>query len=269
MNLKEILDGAKDVIIESLKNGNPVEDIVESLNEKWPTHVEKLETVCEAMSALRAKELIKENEVKHAEKMKDEFDKLNKSVGDRVDAYLNESYEKFVKEYKDNLISEAKVELVNKFVGKMKETFNENSIEVDMDAKNSIDDLTKRVDELTSKLDESMNESIELKSNLRNKTYELTFESVKNEQKLSETQIAKLEDMANSMSLNESKETDKIKAKLEVLVKTLIVESDSDGDSTLNEDELGAPSNKNTDANVGNKSKKIVDPLVAEFSSVK
>jgi hypothetical protein len=265
MNLKELLNGVKDVIIEALTSGTSTEDILASLNEAWPIHVEKIETIVEAISNERASDFVEEAKAKYTEELKEKFDATTKTLGERVETYLGESYEQFVKEYKASIVSEAKVNLVENFVGKLKQTFNENSIEVDMDAKSNIDQLAGRADELKSKLDESMTEVMSLKTQLRKKEFQLAFESVKSEQGLSETQALRLSKMVDTTQLNESTDTSKVKAKLEFMVQTLIKESkEEDGakftgtksrlDGVLNEDGVNAPSTdqENTPAKTAN-----------------
>lgn len=242
MNMIELLNGMKSVIDEALASGKPVDDVIADLNEAWPVHVQKIQTIVEAIANERAADIAETAIAEHDENLKKELNTITSTLTARAEAYLQEAHEMFVKEHAKNLISEAKVELVENFVSKLKETFNDNSIEVDMEAKTNIDQLTSRVDDLQNKLNESLEETIGLKSQLKRKDFELAFESIKNQYDLSETDVTRLNKMINQTTLVESAETvESYKEKLDFTVKTLIKESKNDQegrlDGTINEDE--------------------------------
>jgi len=233
MNLKELLNGVKDVIVDAITSNTDTKVILENLNKAWPVHVEKIETIVEAISNERSANLVESAKTSFKEELRESYDESVKILGERVEAYCNKSYDTFVKDYEKNIISEAKLELVEKFVGTLKQALNENCIDIDEESKVNIESLTKKVDQLQSKLDESMTESIELKRQLNKSKFNLTLESVKSDKKLSEVQFSRLQKMVDIGMLSESVDEDKLKGKLEFMVDNLLTENTDDSKKTV------------------------------------
>lgn len=267
MDLKELLKDLMNPIKSAvLQESASPEDTVKAINDAWATKIDEIEAISEGIINKRVSERLDEAKAELDKEIKADFGELTKVLGDRVDAYLKEAYESFIKEYKSKIVSDSKVELVENFVGKFKELFNENNIEVDMESKNHVDVLNAKAVELEAKLDESKLEVIELKGKLKANAYQMTLESVKREMGLSETQTASLKLMSESYPANE-----KLEQKMLFLAKTLKEsdEAEGKGDETpLNEDTENTASIKDdgSDNKEPSTENTVADPIRALFA---
>lgn len=254
MKLKELLNGMKDVIIDSLTSGNSTEDILEALNGSWDIHATKIETIVEALSIERSNTMVEEAKSNFAQEMKEEFNATNKMLSDRASTYFAEAYDNFVKEYKPSIVSNAKVKIVEEYHEKLKKALNENGLDLDTESKANVEHLSEKIDSLQNKLDEAVTDKIDLKQKLKDKDFELTFASVKQEQNLSETQCVRLKAMVDLTRINESGED--LKTKLETIVhSSVLTESKKEDEQkdTLNEDVENAPTlDEKPTANIDN-----------------
>jgi hypothetical protein len=220
MNLKELLSKHNEVVCEAILNEKfDRAAIVETIGETWSAQVEELEIISEALISERVNKELSEAKKAIEEANSVEMDKLTKLCAERLDDYADAAIKYVHENFEERLISEARVEIVDNFYIKLKNLFNENSIEIDTDSKGQLEILENKTKELENKLNNILNENIELKKDLVGHKFTSIFESVRSELKLSDTQADRLRILSESINKDE-----KIDHNLRLLAKTLVVE---------------------------------------------
>lgn len=182
-------------------------------------------------------------------------------VTENIDRYLSYVAEEFMQENKLAVDSGIKTQIVESFIGGLKNLFVEHNMNVPEET-DIVEKLNTKIDSISTKLNESYEKQIELKEEnkklqkvLNEQANDLAFMEITKDLPL--TQIEKLKTLSESINY---KDTQDFKTKLTVLVESVSGES-SETKKILTEGELQVPVNTPED-------KPAVDERVESYASM-
>jgi len=209
----------------------------ENLSEEFVT---KASTIFEAAVIARAEEVIAEAEVQLAEEFEAAVEEIKEDLAAKVDDYLNYMVEEWMKENEIAIEKGLRAEIVEDFIGGLRNLFVEHYIDIPADKVDVVEELATKVQDLESSLNEEINRGIELSKELNEqKKIEAIYTACEG---LSQTQVEKLKSLAENVEFTTEEEfTTKVSTLKESYFKTDVKVADSSAlDEVLVEEEKKA-----------------------------
>jgi len=166
----------------------------ENLSEEF---VQKAATIFEAAVVARAEEVIAEAEAELLEQFESAIEEVKEDLATKVDDYLNYVVEQWMKENEIAIEKGLRAEIVEDFIGGLRNLFIEHYIDIPADKVDVVEELTTRVEELEASLNEQITHGIELKKELNEqKKIEAIYTACEG---LTQTQVEKLKSLAEGV----------------------------------------------------------------------
>jgi hypothetical protein len=173
----------------------------ENLSEEF---VQKAATIFEAAVVARAEEVIAEAEAELLEQFENAIEEVKEDLATKVDDYLNYVVEQWMKENEIAIEKGLRAEIVEDFIGGLRNLFIEHYIDIPADKVDVVEELTTRVEELESSLNEQITHGIELKKELNEqKKIEAIYTACEG---LTQTQVEKLKSLAEGVEYTTEEE---------------------------------------------------------------
>jgi len=173
----------------------------ENLSEEF---VQKAATIFEAAVIARAEEVIAEAEAELLEQFESAIEEVKEDLATKVDDYLNYVVEQWMKENEIAIEKGLRAEIVEDFIGGLRNLFIEHYIDIPADKVDVVEELTTRVEELEASLNEQITHGIELKKELNEqKKIEAIYTACEG---LTQTQVEKLKSLAEGVEFTTEEE---------------------------------------------------------------
>jgi hypothetical protein len=222
----------------------------ENLSEEF---VQKAATIFEAAVVARAEEVIAEAEAELLEQFENAIEEVKEDLATKVDDYLNYVVEQWMKENEIAIEKGLRAEIVEDFIGGLRNLFIEHYIDIPADKVDVVEELTTRVEELESSLNEQITHGIELKKELNEqKKIEAIYTACEG---LTQTQVEKLKSLAEGVEFTTEEE---FVSKVETLKESYFKSDVKVADNSALDDEVQIEEEK--------KVVKSSDPLMEVYS---
>jgi hypothetical protein len=173
----------------------------EELSEEF---VSKATTIFEAAVVARAEEVIAEAESALQEQFDVAVEEIKEDLAAKVDDYLNYMVEEWMKENQIAIEKGLRAEIVEDFIGGLRNLFVEHYIDIPADKVDVVEELTTKVEELEASLNEEINRGVELVKSLNEqKKIEAIYTACEG---LSQTQVEKLKSLAENVEFTTEEE---------------------------------------------------------------
>jgi hypothetical protein len=173
----------------------------ENLSEEFVT---KATTIFEAAVVARAEEVIAEAEAALQEQFDVAVEEIKEDLAAKVDDYLNYMVEEWMKENQIAIEKGLRAEIVEDFIGGLRNLFVEHYIDIPADKVDVVEELTTKVEELEASLNEEINRGVELVKSLNEqKKIEAIYTACEG---LSQTQVEKLKSLAENVEFTTEEE---------------------------------------------------------------
>jgi hypothetical protein len=196
----------KKLIKKMLKKEKMKEDIDallsgENLSEEF---VQKASTIFEAAVIARAEEVIAEAETQLTEQFESAVEEIKEDLAAKVDDYLNYMVEEWMTENQIAIEKGLRAEIVEDFIGGLKNLFVEHYIDIPADKVDVVEELATKVEDLEAALNEQINRGIELSKELNEqKKIEAIYTACEG---LTQTQVEKLKSLAEGVEFTTEEE---------------------------------------------------------------
>lgn len=178
----------------------------EDLSEEF---VSKATTIFEAAVNSRVTEIAEELQVELQEQFADAIDHLKEDFTTKIDDYLNYMVEEWMKENELAIESGLRTEIVEDFIGGMRNLFAEHYIDIPEEKVDVVSELAAKVEELEEKLNEEMHRSIQFKKEINEHKKLEAVQTVC--EGLTQTQVEKMKSLAETVEFTTEEEfTDKL-----------------------------------------------------------
>lgn len=202
----------------------------ENLSEEFVT---KATTIFEAAVVARAEEVIAEAEAQLQEQFDAAVEEIKEDLAAKVDDYLNYMVEEWMKENQIAIEKGLRAEIVEDFIGGLRNLFVEHYIDIPADKVDVVEELTTKVTELEASLNEEINKSVELTKSLNEqKKIEAIYTACEG---LSQTQVEKLKSLAENVEFTTEEE---FAAKLSTLKESYFKADVKVADASALDDEI-------------------------------
>ena len=200
----------------------------ENLSEEFKV---KAATIFEAAVLSRAEEVIAEAENELMEEFELVVEGLKEDMASKVDDYLNYMVEEWMKENEIAIEKGLRAEIVEDFIGGLRDLFVEHYIDIPEDKVNVVEELTDKVQELEDALNEQINRGVILAKEINeHRKLEAIYTACEG---LTQTQVEKMKSLAENVDFTtESEFNSKLNVLKESYFKSEVVVGTS---STLNE----------------------------------
>jgi hypothetical protein len=173
----------------------------ENLSEEF---VQKASTIFEAAVIARAEEVIAEAEVQLAEQFESAVEEIKEDLAAKVDDYLNYMVEEWMKENQIAIEKGLRAEIVEDFIGGLRNLFVEHNIDIPADKVDVVEELVAKVEQLEASLNEEISRGIELTKSLNEqKKIEAIYTACEG---LTQTQVEKLKSLAEGVEFTTEEE---------------------------------------------------------------
>jgi len=173
----------------------------ESLSEEFKA---KATTIFEAAVLSRVEAVAVEVEAQLTEEFTVAVETIKEELAAKVDDYLNYMVEEWMKENELAIESGLRAEIVEDFIGGLRNLFVEHYIDIPADKVDVVEELTNKVGELEGSLNEQINKSIELTKELNEqKKIEAIYTACEG---LTQTQVEKMKSLAESVEFTTGEE---------------------------------------------------------------
>ena len=173
----------------------------ENLSEEF---VQKAATIFEAAVIARAEEVIAEAEVQLAEQFESAVEEIKEDLAAKVDDYLNYMVEEWMKENEIAIEKGLRAEIVEDFIGGLRNLFVEHNIDIPADKVDVVEELVAKVEQLEASLNEEISRGIELTKSLNEqKKIEAIYTACEG---LTQTQVEKLKSLAEGVEFTTEEE---------------------------------------------------------------
>jgi len=172
----------------------------------------KATTIFEAAVAAQLQEEVKFLEEEYEQRLEESFKSLTEELVERLDQYMSYATEQWMKDNQVAIESSIKTEITEGFINGLKSLFQEHYIEIPEDKVDVLGEMAAKVEELEEKLNSTMQENIELISQLSENTREKILADVS--EGLAATQVEKLAALAEGVDFDTP---DNFKKKLEIV----------------------------------------------------
>lgn len=173
----------------------------ENLSEEFAS---KAATIFEAAVNSRVTEIAEELQVELQEQFSDAIDHLKEEFTTKIDDYLNYMVEEWMKENELAIESGLRTEIVEDFIGGMRNLFAEHYIDIPEEKVDVVNELAAKVEELEEKLNEEMHRSIQFKKEINEHKKLEAVQTVC--EGLTQTQVEKLKSLAESVEFTTEEE---------------------------------------------------------------
>jgi hypothetical protein len=200
----------------------------ENLSEEFKV---KAATIFEAAVLSRAEEVITEAENELMEEFELVVEGLKEDMATKVDDYLNYMVEEWMKENEIAIEKGLRAEIVEDFIGGLRDLFVEHYIDIPEDKVDVVEELTDKVQELEDALNEQINRGVILAKEINeHRKLEAIYTACEG---LTQTQVEKMKSLAENVDFTtESEFNSKLNVLKESYFKSEVVVGTS---STLNE----------------------------------
>jgi hypothetical protein len=172
----------------------------------------KASALFEAAVALKVDEI----EQNYAATLDEEVSRIKNELTEQVDQYLSFTAKEWLKENEVAIETSLKNELTEEFIEGMKALFAEHYMDIPSDKVDVLETLTTKVEELEARLNESLNDKIQLESELAHYEMQEAFDAVS--EGLALTQVEKFRTIAENLEFGG--DIGAYKKKLEVVKET-------------------------------------------------
>lgn len=167
---------------------------------------QKAETIFEAAVTSRIKEevarITEALEAQYEAKLEEEIEKTVEGLVEHVDGYLNLMVEQWMENNEVALESGMKSDILESFVGGLKNLFEQHYIEVPEEKFDLVGEMESEIETLNAKLDEAVATNVELNKALNENTRESIVASAS--EGLSDIEAEKLQTLAEEISFEDS-----------------------------------------------------------------
>jgi hypothetical protein len=178
----------------------------EDLSEEF---VSKATTIFEAAVMSRVEEIAEEVEAQLHEQFEQAVEELKEDFAAKIDDYLNYMVEEWMKENELAIESGLRAEIVEDFIGGLKNLFAEHYIDIPEEKVDVVQEMADKVEELEAKLNEEISRSIEFKKEINEHKKVQAVQAVC--EGLTQTQVEKLKSLAESVEFTTEEEfTEKV-----------------------------------------------------------
>jgi hypothetical protein len=197
----------------------------------------------------RVEEIAEEIEQEYANQFELALTEMKEDFASKVDDYLNYMVEEWMEENKLAIESGLRSEIVEDFIGGLRNLFAEHYIDIPDEKVDVVEELTQTVEELEEKLNEQIARSIELKKQINEHK---KFEAVQAVcEGLTQTQVEKLKSLAESVEFTSEED---FADKLNTLKEAYVPSSVKTAEKSALEEGVEIPEDKPTQVSA--------DPLV-------
>lgn len=151
-----------------------------------------------------ANDKIEELEEEYQSQLDEEVSQFRDELTNKVDNYLNYVVEEWMKENEIALESSLRAEITEEFMNGLRNLFTENYIEVPEDRVDIVESLFEKVEELEGKLNNSIQENVQIKSELHSYRRQSILEDVCDD--LADTQVEKLKSLVEGINVSDDEE---------------------------------------------------------------
>ena len=173
----------------------------EDLSEEF---VSKATTIFEAAVMSRVEEIAEEVEAQLHEQFEQAVEELKEDFAAKIDDYLNYMVEEWMKENQLAIESGLRAEIVEDFIGGLKNLFAEHYIDIPEEKVDVVQEMADKVEELEAKLNEEISRSIEFKKEINEHKRIQALQTVC--EGLTQTQVEKLKSLAESVEFTSEEE---------------------------------------------------------------
>jgi hypothetical protein len=178
----------------------------EDLSEEF---VSKATTIFEAAVMSRVEEIAEEVESQLHEQFEQAVEELKEDFASKIDDYLNYMVEEWMKENELAIESGLRAEIVEDFIGGLKNLFAEHYIDIPEEKVDVVQEMADKVEELEAKLNEEIQYSIQVRKELNEQKKIQAVQTVC--EGLTQTQVEKLKSLAESVEFTTEEEfTEKV-----------------------------------------------------------
>ena len=244
-------DAAQDkAMIKKMMNKQKMKEDMDALlsgEELSEEFVSKATTIFEAAVISRAEEVIAEVESELTEQFQAAVEEIKEDLAAKVDDYLNYMVEEWMKENELAIEKGLRAEIVEDFIGGLRNLFAEHYIDIPTDKVDVVEELASKVESLESALNEEITRSVELKKELNEqKKIEAIYTACEG---LSQTQVEKLKSLAENVEYTTGEEFgNKLTTLKESYFKADVIVADSSAldDEVEIEEEVKKPNGSNS-----------------------
>lgn len=173
----------------------------ENLSEEF---VSKATTIFEAAVLARVTEIAEEVESQLSEQFDAAIEEMKEDYATKIDEYLNYMVEEWMAENELAVESGLRAEIVEDFLGGLKNLFKEHYIDIPDEKVSVVEELSAHVEELEAKLNEEISRSIEFKKEINEHKKIQTVQAVC--EGLTQTQAEKLKALAEGVEFTTEEE---------------------------------------------------------------
>ena len=173
----------------------------EDLSEEF---VSKATTIFEAAVMSRVEEIAEEVESQLHEQFEQAVEELKEDFAAKIDDYLNYMVEEWMKENELAIESGLRAEIVEDFIGGLKNLFAEHYIDIPEEKVDVVQEMADKVEELEAKLNEEISRSIDFKKEINEHKRIQALQTVC--EGLTQTQVEKLKSLAESVEFTSEEE---------------------------------------------------------------
>ena len=173
----------------------------ENLSEEF---VSKATTIFEAAVIARAEEIVSSVEEELAEQFEAAVEEVKEELAAKVDDYMNYMAEEWMQENKLAVAKGLRAEIVEDFIGGLRDLFIEHYIDIPEDKVDVVEELTGRVEELEEEINDTINFAVQMKKELNeHKKFEAIYTACEG---LTQTQVEKMKSLAEGVDFTTEEE---------------------------------------------------------------
>jgi hypothetical protein len=188
--MKKILKGKREKMQEDLDAMLQGENLSEEF-------VAKASTIFEAAVMSRVQEIVEEVEGQLEEQFEATIEEMKEDFATKIDDYLNYMVEEWIKENEIAIETGLRAEIVEDFIGGLRNLFTEHYIDIPEEKVNVVEELASKVEELEARLNEEINRSVDFKKEINEHKKNQAIQTVC--EGLTQTQVEKLKSLAESV----------------------------------------------------------------------
>ena len=173
----------------------------ENLSEEF---VAKATTIFEAAVIARSEELVEEIEDELIQQFQESVEQVKEELAAKVDDYLNYMVQEWVQENQLAIEKGLRAEIVEDFIGGLKNLFIEHYIDIPEEKVNVVEELTTKIEELEGQVNEQIQANVELHKELNESKKQEAIHAVC--EGLTQTQVEKMKQLAESVEFTTDEE---------------------------------------------------------------
>jgi hypothetical protein len=173
----------------------------ENLSEEFKT---KATTIFESAVVARTQALVEEIEEAMVEEFELAVEEVKNELAQKLDDYINYMAEEWVKDNQLAIEKGLRAEIVEDFIGGLKDLFIEHYIDIPEEKVDVVEELTTKVEELESELNEQIQSSVELRKELNEHKKIEAIHAVC--EGLTQTQVEKMKTLAEGVEFTTDEE---------------------------------------------------------------